>query len=214
MTCDDFRQPAGNDFLPRQFAQGEYEKGFAGREENGGGDVARPMRAEINPRPGDGRRQKEIEPAPAPEKQKADRADDHVIRHVARGKRGSRFVAVGFVRISNRWFLEQGEELRTRSFQLHHAHSLHLFGPATIDRGLEGAHQKIIRDHEGEREADHERARLESAEDLDTEREDDEERLPNLDVADRGHEQVEPGMRPLFVDEMKNCLIHFPGPNS
>ena len=37
---------------------------------------------------------------------------------------------------------------------------------------------------------------------------DHEERLPNLQVTDRGHEQIERWARPSFVDEMKDGLVH------
>ena len=35
-----------------------------------------------------------------------------------------------------------------------------------------------------------------------------EKRHPNRAVAQRGHEQIEGGVRPLLVDEMEKCLIH------
>jgi len=35
-----------------------------------------------------------------------------------------------------------------------------------------------------------------------------EKRHPNRAVAQRGHEQIEGGVRPLLVDKMEKCLIH------
>ena len=51
-------------------------------------------------------------------------------------------------------------------------------------------------------------APLESDENQQIKAEPNEERLPDFDIADRGHEQIEGGIRPLFVDEMKDRLIH------
>ena len=83
MTRDDFRQPAGNDFLPDQFAQGQNEQGFAGCEEKGGDDVARPMRAEINSRVRHGCSDNPVKLASAPVKNRATKRDHGVVIGVA-----------------------------------------------------------------------------------------------------------------------------------
>ena len=166
------------------------------------------MRAEINPRPTDRPGQNEIKPAPPAKKQNADRADDHVVRDVARWKGRPGFVAIRFIRIADGWFFEEGEESRIRPFQLDHPNFLHLFRPAAIDRRLQGADQSVIGEHERQGEADNEGASFESREDQQAKPNDDEERLPDFHVADRRHEQIERRIRPSFVDQMKEPLVH------
>src|SRR5256885_970883 len=75
-------------------------------------------------------------------------------------------------------------------------------------RRLERANQKIIRNDKRQHEADNESAALEPGEDKNAESKHDEKRLPDFDVADRRHEQVERRMRPSFVDQMKEPLVH------
>ena len=67
---------------------------------------------------------------------------------------------------------------------------------------------ELVRDQEGEEQTKNAGARLESAHDEGNEPDDDEQRLPDLNVAQRRHEQIERRIRPAFIDEMKNHLIH------
>src|SRR5437899_11918493 len=86
MAGGEFRKPAGDDFLPDQFAKGENEQCFAGGEKKSSDDVARPMRAEINSRIGDGRSDDPIERSPAPIKNHAANRDHRVVVGMARWK--------------------------------------------------------------------------------------------------------------------------------
>src|SRR5207248_2972334 len=86
MAGREFRKPAGYDFLPNQFAKGENEQCFPGGEKKSGGDVARPMRAEINSRIGDGCSDDPIELPPAPIENRAANRDHGVVVSVARWK--------------------------------------------------------------------------------------------------------------------------------
>ena len=171
-------------------------------------DVTRPMRAKINARITDRCRDNEIEPAPAPKKQRADHRDDHVVGHVPGRKRGPGFGAVGLVGKANGRFLEKRQELRMRLFQLNHPHSS---APASAggDRSPSSrCNEKIVRRWQARQHGKKESAALESAEDQHIKPEPNEQRLPDFDIADRGHEQIERGIRPLFVNEMKDGLIH------
>jgi hypothetical protein len=85
---------------------------------------------------------------------------------------------------------------------------LGLLWAAAIDGALERAHEQLLGHDQRDQQAKDEGAPFESAENQRIDRQPDEDRLPDLQVADRGHEQVEPGTRPSFVDKLKNCLIH------
>src|SRR6476660_9569273 len=86
MAVSDFRKPGGDDFLPDQFAKGENEQCFPGGEKKSSDDVARPMRAEINPRIGDGHSDDPVEFSPAPIKNGAANRDHGVVIGMARRK--------------------------------------------------------------------------------------------------------------------------------
>src|SRR5437870_12273353 len=86
MAGGEFRKAGGDDFLPDQFAKGENEQGFASGEKKSSDDVARPVRAEINSRIGDGRSDDPIELPPAPIKNRAANRDHGVVVGMARWK--------------------------------------------------------------------------------------------------------------------------------
>src|SRR6266567_2864910 len=86
MAGGEFRKPAGDDFLPNQFAKSENEQCFPSGEKKSSDNVARPMRTEINSRIGDGRSDDPIELPPAPIKNRAANRDHGVVVGVARWK--------------------------------------------------------------------------------------------------------------------------------
>src|SRR5437773_11680391 len=86
MAGGEFRKPAGDDFLPNQFAKGENEQCLPGGEKKSSDNVARPMRAEINSRIGDGRGDDPIELSPPPIKNRAANRDHRVVVSMTRGK--------------------------------------------------------------------------------------------------------------------------------
>src|SRR4030088_1357600 len=112
-------------------------------------------------------------------------------------------MTVRLIGITNLRFLEKSQKFRARLWQFDHAHSLHLFRAGTIHRLFERG-RDLFRDQERDEPTKEEGASLKSAEDQQGNPDQDEERLPDLDVADRSHEQVERRIRPLLVDEMKN----------
>src|ERR1041385_1285087 len=66
-------RPFRRDPSPKKFEPGEHEQGLAGREEEGCGHVARPMRAEINARISNERGDDPVKPAAPIEKREAER---------------------------------------------------------------------------------------------------------------------------------------------
>src|SRR6059058_4329993 len=86
MAGGEFRKPAGDDFLPDQFAKGENEQCFASGEKKSSDDVARPMRTEINSRIADRGSDDPIELPPAPIKNRAANRDHGVVVGMARWK--------------------------------------------------------------------------------------------------------------------------------
>jgi hypothetical protein len=68
-----------------------------------------------------------------------------------------------------------------------------------------------IRYRQGQKQADNECSPPESTKEKHSERDPNEQRLPNFAIAERGHEQVEHRTRPFFVDEMKQRLVHANG---
>ena len=64
------------------------------------------------------------------------------------------------------------------------------------------------RHRESQKQADNECPPPESAKEKRSERDRNEQRLPNFAITESGHEQVERRTRPFFVDEMKERLIH------
>src|ERR1700730_10969544 len=116
-------------------------------------------------------------------------------------------MTVRLIGITNLRLLEQGQKFRARLLQFDHAHSLHLFRAGTIDRLFERG-RDLFRDQERNEQTKDEGASLKSAEYEQAQRDQDKERFPDLDVADRSHEQVERRIRPFLVVEMKNRLVH------
>src|SRR3954451_17049309 len=94
-----FRRPAWSETFPKILRERGHEQGFRRGYEGCADHVARPMSAEVNARPADRGGEQEIEPAPAAKEKHADRADDHVVGHVAGRKRWTGFVPICFVRI-------------------------------------------------------------------------------------------------------------------
>ena len=76
-----------------------------------------------------------------------------------------------------------------------------------IDRRLQYTCEQP-RNQQRQNQAHNERSALKSAKKERAQPDRNEQRLPNLAVAERRHEQVERRARPSFVDEMKEGLIH------
>src|SRR5471030_2422886 len=101
MPNEKLRRPARGGPTIERLEEREEERGFAGGQEESREHITRPVRAEINPRPGDGRRKQEIEPSPASEEKGEDEGNGHVVRYMARGKRWTRAVAIAVAGIAN-----------------------------------------------------------------------------------------------------------------
>jgi hypothetical protein len=83
-----------------------------------------------------------------------------------------------------------------------------LFRSTAIDKFFQHADRQISVHEQRDADTENQRPSLESAEDYRIHHEESDERGPDIDVADRGHEQVEHRVRPLLVDKMKQSLIH------
>ena len=199
MTSDNIRQPAGNNFLPRQFAQGKDEEGFAGREEYSGKDVARPMRAEINSRVSDGRGDNPVKLAPTPVKNRATKRDHGVVIGMTGWKGSAGTGAFGFGRKTDGRFLENAQKLGTGFLELDHAHSLDLLRAGSLDGVLERV-DRGIRQGKSDSGAKDKCAPAKTAEDEEGNGRDDEEWGPDIGITNRRHEQIENGIRPLLVN--------------
>ena len=139
MPDEKVRRPACHGPSVKGFKEREQERRFAGREHEGRHHVARPMRPEIDPRPGDGEGDKKIEPTSAPKEKGENDCNGHVIGHMAGGERRTRPFAIARFGIANFRLLEQGEKCRARRFQLYHSHGLHLFRSTAIDKFFQHA---------------------------------------------------------------------------
>jgi hypothetical protein len=104
-------------------------------------------------------------------------------------------------------FFEQGHELRVRPLHCDHPHTFYLLGATPIHGRLQYTCEQL-RNQQRQEQAHNERSALESPKKERAQPDRDEQWLPNLAVAERGHEQVERRARPSFVDEMKEGLIH------
>src|SRR5207247_10038116 len=168
---------------------------------------ARPYRAEVN---SELTISCEYDPADCATWQKKKRqiyCDDRVVRDMSRWKRGPGSVSIRLIGKANGWFLEQSHEFRSRLLQFDHSHVLHLLGTTTINGRFQCA-CKQLPDQQGQEKAYHELPPIESAKKERAEHNRNEQRDPNLDIAQRRHEQVERRTRPLSVNEMKNRMVH------
>src|SRR5450432_3435912 len=109
MPDEKLRRPARAGATIEPLEEREEERGFADGQEKSREHVARPMRAEINPRPGDGRGQQEIEPSPAPEEKGEDNGNAYIVRDMTGGKGRTRAVAIAVVGIANLHPFEEGK---------------------------------------------------------------------------------------------------------
>src|SRR4051812_22512920 len=112
MLCGRLRRPAWSETSPKILRERGHEQRFRRGDEGCADHVARPMGAEVNARPANRGGEQKIEPAPAAKEKRADRADDHVIGHMAGRKRWTGLVPIRFVRISDRRLFEEGEKAR------------------------------------------------------------------------------------------------------
>src|SRR5262245_55186897 len=189
------------------FQKGEQESRFANGEQEGCGHIARPMCPQIDARPGYGGRNKEISPTPAPEEKRKNDRNSRIIHDVTRWKRRARPLSVARVGIADCYGLENSDKFWPRPCHLHHPHTFHLFRTTSIDeffqtRGYICVHQQRQRD------AENQRPPLETAEDQRIESRHHDKRLPDLDITQGSHEQVERRTSPRLIDKMKQTLIH------
>src|SRR5436309_15970956 len=126
---------------------------------------------------------------------------------MSRWKRGPGAVPIGLTVKANGCFLEQLHEFRSRLLQFDHSHVLHLLGTTTINGRFQYA-CKQLPDQQRQEQAYHERPRFESAKKERAKDKRNEQRVPNLAIAQRRHEQVERRTRPLSVNELRNRLSH------
>ena len=103
-------------------------------------------------------------------------------------------------------FFEQGHELRLRPLHFDHAHTFYLLGPTPIDGRLQYTCEQL-RNQQRQDQADNDRSALKSAKKERAQPDRNEQRLPNVAVAERGLEEVERRARPSFVDKMKEGLV-------
>ena len=82
-----------------------------------------------------------------------------------------------------------------------------MFRPGTVDRPLQCV-RDWFGDNDRDQQAENASTRPKAAENERRENNDDEERLPHIGIADRGHEQIQGRIRPSLVDKMKERLIH------
>ena len=94
-----------------------------------------------------------------------------------------------------------------RPLHFDHAHTFYLLGPTPIDGRLQYTCEQL-RNQQRQEQAHNQGSTLKSAEKERAQPDRNEQRLPNLAVAERGHEQVKRRARPSFVDEMKQGSIH------
>src|SRR4051812_14103067 len=202
MSGKEFRGPARRCLSVKHFQQCEKKGGFTHGQEKSRKHIARPMRAKVNPGPGNGRGDYKIEPTPAPEKECQDQGDGRVVRDMSGRKRRTGPILIPFSRITNCDWLEESKELWTGLRHLDHTDAFNLLRPASIDRLFQARRHTAVY-QKSDPDTENQSAALEPAKNQRKQREQTNERLPNIDIADRRHEQVERGMRPLFVDEMK-----------
>jgi hypothetical protein len=208
MTGEEAGRPAAGQCSPQKLKERHQEKRRTCRHEDRPDYVTRPVRSEINSGISDRGGNNKIEPAPAPKKEGAHYPDDHVVGDVSRRKGGPGFGVVGLIGNSDCRFPEKSQESGTGPFQMDHSHRLRLLGTPAIDHTLEGPHEELLGDEQGKEKAKDEGAPPKSHKNHGIKDQADENRLPDLNVAHRSHEQVERWTRPSFVDEMKNELIH------
>jgi hypothetical protein len=108
---------------------------------------------------------------------------------------------------TDRSFFEQSHEFRICPLHFDHPHAFYLLGPRPIDRRLQYA-CKLRRNQQGQGQTYHESSGPKSAKQERAQPNRNEQRPPNLAVAERRHEHVERRARPSFVDEMKQDLVH------
>ena len=159
------------------------------------------MGAKINARITNQRSKNPVKPATPVKKRQTNRGDG-VVGHVSRRIRGVASPFVRFIRTPHHRLLEDRHELGPAFFQPHHPHRLNMFRALAIDRRLQCICDGLG-DDDPDENATNARARPESAQDKGRKNDDDQERFPNIGIAHRGHEQIERGIRPSLVDQMK-----------
>lgn len=206
VPCINVWRPFPRHRSPSPIEQSQHEQCFSDGQKQRREDIARPVRTEINSRVTDGCDDDPVEPA-ASIKQRAIYGDHRVVRHMSRWKRWPRLVSIGLIGKTDGRFFEQSHEFQVRPLHFDHPHTLDLLGPMPIDHRLQYARKQLC-DQQRQDQADYERAALKPAKKECAQSDPNEQRLPNLAVAERRHQQVEQGTRPFFVDKMKQSLVH------
>lgn len=93
------------------------------------------------------------------------------------------------------------------SLQLDEANAFDLLWTMSLHSPFQSV-SNLFRDKQSDEHAKETGAPLEAAEHEHENGDADEHRLPNVDIAQRGHEQIQCRIRPPLVDEMKETLVH------
>jgi len=127
MPLEHFRHPPFRRPSPDQFQRRQNKECFGCGQKNCADDVAWPMRAQINSRITDERRENPVKPPP-PVKQSQTNRGDGVVGHVTRWKRWIAAPAIRFVGTAHHRFFEDRHKLRPPFFQSHHPDRSHVLG--------------------------------------------------------------------------------------
>ncbi len=91
--------------------------------------------------------------------------------------------------------------------QFNQPNAFHLFGTMSIDGRFQST-GNLSNNEQRQKDAKGAGPGFEAAKEHCAQRENDKQRLPERAVAQRGHEQVEGGIRPFLVNEIKQILVH------
>src|SRR5215217_8697512 len=94
MVREELRHPSTSNNRPDGFVDGKQSQRFTNTEKNRGNHITGPMSAQIDPGIADSCRNGAIQPAASAVKQRAERRNDAVVRHVTGRKRWSGLVAI------------------------------------------------------------------------------------------------------------------------
>jgi len=147
------------------------------------------MRSQINARIADERGKNPVQPA-APIKQSQTNPSDRVVGHVTGRKRRIATLLVRRVRSAHDRLLEDRHELGARFLQPHHPDRIDVFRPFAINRRLQRVRDRLSDDN-CDQQTTNARPRLEPAKHQRGKKNDDQQRLPDVGVADRRHEQIQ-----------------------
>ena len=115
--------------------------------------------------------------------------------------------AIRTIRIASPRLFEERQKLRTGFLQLDQPHYLRLLGPRPVNGRFQDS-SDLLPNQQRQKSAQNTAPRFEPAKDQGNKNDQNNERFPNLNIADCRHEQIQDRIRPLFVDQIKQALIH------